>query len=202
MKLEKWMLFLKNYKGQLHFRKNYEWDMQNFLSLEQFISLLPSSFDKNIFAQIFSEFKTIKPFFDSLPKQVIHNDIAAHNLLVKGNELKAIIDFSDAAYAPVIQNIAVFLCQTVFSYNSEPKQTELFLKQYQQSNPFSQKEKDLLYDLIRVRFATVVLEFNRWNLDYGVDPQRVEYVEDMYGFLQQFIALGKKEFDKKVFIGV
>ncbi|MFD3405462.1 phosphotransferase family protein [Kribbella sp. NPDC058693] len=40
-------------------------------------------------------------FDDSGPKVLIHGDVAAHNLLVgPGNELRALIDWGDAAWAP------------------------------------------------------------------------------------------------------
>ena len=100
---------LRKFNGSIAPRKNYEWDIQHFLALEKAISLLPKYFDKEVILVIFDDFRKIKPQFDALPKTIIQNDIAAHNILVKENELKAIIDFSDAAVSCCIQNIAVFL---------------------------------------------------------------------------------------------
>jgi Ser/Thr protein kinase RdoA (MazF antagonist) len=187
-------VLLQQFDQPVTVREHYEWDLTQFMRLESALSLLPSHFDKSCFKKIFMHFKKIQPVFDKLPKQVIHNDIAAHNILVKGNTLRAIIDFSDAAYAPCIQNVAVFFTQTVLSYNWNLSQIPLFLEVYTSHIQLSEQELSLLYNLICARFATIVIEFNRWNNMYGADAQRTEYVEDHYAFLQKFLLISEQEF--------
>ncbi len=191
-------IYLKKFFKATKVRENYEWDLKNFLMLEKAIDLLPKEYDKNFLQKIFTDFKKIKPVFDKLEKGIIHNDIAAHNILVKENELKAIIDFSDAAYSPYIQNIAVFFCQSLLTYNWAPEQGKIFLHAYEKHNPFSKEELDILYDLIRARFATIIIEFNRWNVVYGEDPQRTEYIKDHYEFLQKFSKIGREKFKEMI----
>jgi len=137
---------LRKFNGSIAPRKNYEWDIQHFLALEKAISLLPKYFDKEVILVIFDDFRKIKPQFDALPKTIIQNDIAAHNILVKENELKAIIDFSDAAVSCYIQNIAVFLCQSVLSYNWAPEQATIFLRAYEKYNPITKKCTGILHE--------------------------------------------------------
>ena len=185
---------LRKFNGSIAPRKNYEWDMQHFLALEKASSSLPEYVDKKIIQVIFDNFQKVKPQFDALPKTIIHNDIAAHNILVKENELKAIIDFSDAAVSCCIQNIAVFLCQSVLSYNWAPEQATIFLRAYEKYNPITKEERLLLYDLVCARYATIIIEFNRWNVQYGEDPQRTEYIKDNYEFLQKFSEIGRENF--------
>lgn len=184
---------LKSFEGSVAPRKNYEWDMQHFLALEKEIAILPKPFDKKIMKNIFDRFRKIKPQFDALPKTIIHNDIAAHNILAE-QELKGIIDFSDAAVSCCTQNIAVFLCQTVLSYNWNPNQVRIFLEAYEKQNPLTKEEHELLYDLICARYATIIIEFNRWNVVYGKDLQRTEYIKDHYEFLQRFLEIGREGF--------
>lgn len=188
---------LRKFAGTVAPRKNYEWDMQHFILLEKEIPLLPKHFDRKIMKNIFDRFRKIKPQFDALTKTIIHNDIAAHNILAE-QELKAIIDFSDAAVSCCVQNIAVFLCQTVFSYNWNPKQARIFLQAYEKQNPLTKGEHELLYDLICARYATIIIEFNKWNVVYGEDKQRSEYVTDNYNFLQRFLGLGREKFKEMI----
>ena len=189
---------LRKFNGSIAPRKNYEWDMRHFLALEKAISLLPKYVDREIMRTIFENFQKIKPQFDALPKTIMHNDIAAHNILVKENELKAIIDFSDAAVSCYIQNIAVFLCQSVLSYNWAPEQATIFLRAYEKYNPITKKERLLLYDLVCARYATIIIEFNRWNVQYGEDPQRTEYIKDNYLFLKKFLEMGREKFKEMI----
>lgn len=188
-------IILRKFDGSVAPRKNYEWDMQHFLLLEKEILLLPKQFDKKIMKNIFDRFRKIKPQFEALPKTIIHNDIAAHNILAE-QELKAIIDFSDAAVSCCIQNIAVFLCQTIFNYNWNPEQTNIFLQGYEKHNPLTKEERELLYDLVCTRYATIIIEFNRWNVLYGEDEQRSEYIIDNYNFLQRFLEVGREKFEE------
>ena len=185
---------LKKFSKEKKARENYEWDMKNFVMLEKAIDLLPTEYDKEFILTIFNDFKKIKPVFDKAKNGIIHNDIAAHNILVKENELKAIIDFSDAAYSPYVQNVAVFFCQSLLTYNWAPEDGKLFLQAYEKHYPLSQEERDILYDCIRARFATIIVEFNRWNRVYGEDAQRTEYIKDHYEFLQKFSEIGRQKF--------
>ena len=185
---------LQNFRKEEFTRKNYEWDLKNFLNLETGITLLPNTFDHNLIQKVFDRFKKIKPVFDSLPRGLIHNDIAAHNILAKNGELKAIIDFSDAAFSPYLQNIAVFFCQSLFNYHWALQQVPIFIKAYQKYNLLSKKELELLYDLVQARFVTIIVEFNRWNVQYGEDQQRTEYINDYYRFFKKFLEISREEF--------
>jgi homoserine kinase type II len=191
-----WMdVLLKNFKDGNKTRQNYEWDLKNTLLLEPTMRFLSPSFDREIFVEIFNDFKRIKDDFSSLPKGLIHNDIVPHNWLVSDGHLEGIIDFSDMAFSPYIQNIAVSLHLIAFCYNWNPEQGRLFIEQYTKFNFLSKQELGLLYVLIKARFLSFVLEFNRWNEEYSLDEHRRQTVVDHYNFLQRFIKLGETEFN-------
>jgi len=187
---------LSKFKDGSKTRQNYEWDLKNFLQLEPSLQKLPSSFDRELLQKIFDQFKAIKPIFDTLPRGLIHNDLAAHNFLARRGKLTGIIDFSDMAFSPYIQNIAVFLCQSVFAYNWQPRQVNVFLQAYQKHNHLSAKELCILYDLVLARYAQIIVEFNRWNVDYGEEQQRTEYIKDYYHFLKKFMNITRTEFQR------
>lgn len=189
---------LKYFEDGSKTRQNYEWDIKNVLILEKSLSLLPEKYDREILKQVFNEFKNIKPEFDCLPSGLIHNDIVPWNWLVKNGKLSGIIYFSDLAFSPYIQNVAVSLHEMAFNCNWRPGQASIFIKNYGKINPLSQKELELLYILIKVRFLPFIIEFNRWDVEYAVDRQRVETINDNYKFLKRFIDFGQKEFNKLI----
>ena len=65
-------------------------------------------------------------------------------------------------------------------------------------NPLTKKELSLLYILIKARMLSFVIEFNRWNVEYEIDQQRVEAVNDNYHFLQRFIDIGQEKFNRLI----
>jgi len=189
---------LKHFKDGSKTRQNYEWDLKCALILEKFVPLLPKDYDREIFKNVFAEYRKIKQKFLKMPAGLIHNDIVPHNWLVKEGKLKCIIDFSDMVFSPYIQNIAVALHLVAFAYNWNPGQAKLFIQKYSEINPLSGSELKLLYTLIKARMMSFIVEFNRWNVEYEVDQQRVETVNDNYKFLKKFIDFGQNRFDQLV----
>jgi Ser/Thr protein kinase RdoA (MazF antagonist) len=175
-------------------RQNYEFDLKNFLILESKLEELDSRFDKNFFVGIFQSFKKIESSLDSLPSGLIQNDIVLHNILAKDDELTGIIDFSDMVFSPYIQTVAVAFSQCFFTYNWQPHQAKIFLKGYQKFHPLSSEELGFLRILTLARFATLVVEFNHWNVVFGDDSQRTEFINDNYEFLKKFLQINESEF--------
>lgn len=179
-------------------RQNYEFDLKNFLILEPKVNELDGKFDKKIFNEIFDSFRKIKPILDTTPAGLIQNDVVLHNILAKGDELKGIIDFSDVVFSPYVQNVAVAFCQCFFTYNWQPHQAKFFLNSYQKFHPLSNQEMGLLRILTLARFATLVVEFNHWNIVFGEDAQRTEFINDNYDFLKKFLLIKESEFQKLI----
>ncbi len=191
-------LLLQKFVDGSKTRQNYEWDLKNTLILEKSLKYLSTDFNKNIFTDILDDFKKYRNRFMNLPTGLIHNDIVPHNWLVDKGNLQAIIDFSDMAFSPYIQNVAVSLHLISFCYNWNPKQAKLFLEKYKIFKPLSEEELALLYGLVKARFLSFVVEFNRWNVVYNRDEHRQKTVMDHYNFLKRFIDYGQDNFSKEV----
>lgn len=189
---------LSIFKDEGKTRRDYIFDPKNFLANEKSIALLPEAYSKELFQDIVNNYKEKQVIISSLPAGIIHNDITLHNLLVKGNNLEIIIDFSDIAYAPYVQNIAVAMSQLIFTYNWKPHQAAIFMKGYEQSRKLSSEEFDLLYLFVLMRYTTLVVEFNRWNVESGETESSKKLVVDSYKFMQDFIRFGKDQFDSVV----
>jgi len=179
-------------------RQDFEFDGKNFLQLESKISHLPDTFDRTIFVDIFDRFRKIQPILDKLPTGLIHNDVASQNLLIKNDELAGVIDFSDMAFSPYIQDLSVAMSQIIFSHNWKPYQAKLFVQGYKKHHDLSETELDVLYDYTLSRYAIFVIEINYWNVRDGEDAQRTEWVLEVYGFLKSFLEIGKDDFNKLI----
>lgn len=180
-------------------RQDFEYDAKNFLSLEKVLLQLPATFDRGIFESLFALFRSIKSKYDALPAGVIHNDIVPHNIIEKDDHITAIIDFSDMAFSPYVQNLGTTFCMTFFAPgNWKPRQIPLFLSEYVRFHPLSTTERSLLYEATLIRFGVIILGNLMWDTLYGVDPVRTAYVEHRYRDLLRFSAFGKKEFEKLV----
>ncbi len=177
-------------------RQNYEFDLKNFLALESKLNELDPKFEKNIFVEIFDSFRKIKPVLDAAPAGLIQNDIVLHNILARDDELEGIIDFSGMVFSPYVQNVAVAFSQCFFTYNWQPLQAKIFLNGYQKFNHLSNEELAILRALTLARFATLVIEFNHWNVVFGEDTQRTEFINDNYDFLKKFLQLSEADFQK------
>ncbi len=186
---------LKKFTDGSKTRQNYEFDLKNTLILEPSLKFVPSDFDVELLKKVFEEFRIIKPELDMLPKGLMQNDIVPHNFLVKDGKLEAIIDFSDLAFSPYVQNIAVALHLTCFAYNWNPEQVKIFISAYLKENPLPKSDFEYLFVLVKARFLSFILEFNRWNVEYAVDQHRVETVRDHYNFLKRFIDFGESNFN-------
>lgn len=189
---------LADYKDGSLTRQNYEFDSKTFLILEDKVQHLPKDFDRNIFADIFTKFRKIKPLLDKFPTGLIHNDVDLHNLLVKDDTLMGIVDFSDLAFSPYIQNITVPMSQLIFTYNWKPNQAKIFIDGYKEHHPLSSEELSVLYNFTLVRYAIIIIELHYWDVRFGADKQRTGYVKDYYGFLKKFIKIGRDNFNKLI----
>ncbi len=176
-------------------RQNYEYDLKNLLLLESEMAGLPAHYDRDIFDQIFSAFREQKAKFDAMPTGIIHNDVVAHNILAKDGTLQCILDFTDMAFSPYVQNIAVALTHTVLFFNWQPHQAGILIKGYREFRSFSSEEASLVYDLILARYANIILAVLNWDRRFGPDEQRATYMRDNYEFMKKFLDFGRAEFN-------
>lgn len=119
-----------------------------------------------LFIKNVKEIKKNKKKIDSLQKQVIHSDLHPHNILIKGNKLKAIIDFDGLRIAPKGIDVAMavyrfgrqFFIDKKISLKTNPVLLKnKFIDIYNQTNPLSASEIKLLPVLIKDDFLKKLL---------------------------------------------
>ncbi len=126
------------------------WDMQRALALRPLLAHIDEEPLRALVAKTLDAFEQIKPRFEALPKQPIHNDFNPYNVLVGADgALGGIIDFGDLVSAPRVCDLAV-----AASYHAaDLSHLGELVNAYLRSNPLRQEELDLLPALIRTRHA-------------------------------------------------
>jgi len=97
--------------------------------------------------------------FDSLRRQVIHNDMNPGNVLVTENQpvsVAGVIDFGDMIRAPLIIDVAIAAAYLRSEADDPLVPLVAFVAAYDRITPLDDKEFDLLYDLVRMRLATTI----------------------------------------------
>ncbi len=104
----------------------------------------------------------VLPHLSGLRRQVIHNDLNPYNVLVSGesgsaaDRVSAILDFGDMVEAPLVNDLAV-ACSYQLSAHPDPLATAAeCVAAYHAVNPLTEKEIDLLFDLIAARLLITV----------------------------------------------
>jgi hydroxylysine kinase len=106
----------------------------------------------------FARAAELNDFDGSLPRQVIHNDINPHNIIVSADNQKrvtGIIDFGDIILAPRINDLAVALSYQV-GLTDGLERTAAFIAGYGREVALSPPELDTLLPKILARLAMTV----------------------------------------------
>lgn len=102
----------------------------------------------------------VKPRLAKLRAQVIHNDLNPHNVMLDaatGTRVTAIIDFGDALYAPLINDLGTALSYQFDADAADPLwQIKAFAAAYSRRIPLLREELEVLGDLIAMRMAMAI----------------------------------------------
>ncbi|MDN0075188.1 phosphotransferase [Crenobacter sp. SG2303] len=136
------------------------WDIQYAEQLQSLLLQTPPCAQRDVLASWLTHFEAeVQPKLASLRRQVIHNDLNPHNVLVNPQDqvtTVGIIDFGDMVHAPLIDELAV-ACSYQLSTNPNPLDTAApMIGAYHAVNPLMSEEVDLLYDLILTRLCMTV----------------------------------------------
>lgn len=115
---------------------------------------------KDILTFFQSRFKSILPELNNLRKSVIHNDVNDNNIIVSDDlinpQVKTIIDYGDALYSSVINDLAITLAYAIMN-KPDPLQAALpLIKGYHKSFPLKDEELRLLFILVAMRLVISV----------------------------------------------
>lgn len=105
--------------------------------------------------------------FERLPKFLIHGDLNEMNALFKDNQNVGIVDFG-ISYDPFVYDLGEFCYWFCFHFGMEEfnkERYELIVKTYEEVNPLSQVEKDLLPYMVLRRHMMDIMLLLQWYWD-------------------------------------
>lgn len=156
-------------------KRDLLWDISDLSRLERGLSQLVDPQQRRTIARVLElHQQTAVPQLATLRRQVIHNDLNPHNILLDRQQaLSGMIDFGDALHAPLINELATALAYH-FSDDDRPLAHILpFVRAYHARLPLSDNELALLPLLIASRLALILLVAQQRAAIY---PQNSEYI--------------------------
>ena len=138
--------------------REFEWDVAQSLWTKSHIDLF-SGDEKEIITYFQKLFELSKLTYDSLRKSVVHNDANDNNVIVSEElinpTVKAAIDYGDAVYTQIINDVAI-ACYTTINHPNPLEAALPIVKGYHSSFPLTAKELSHLYNAIAMRLVISV----------------------------------------------
>ena len=98
-------------------KRTFDWDIANGLWVEKYLEIFDED-EKEIIIYFLEKFKEIQPTYNHFRKSTIHNDANDNNIIVdeNGGQIKAIIDYGDAVYSQIINDLSVTLAYACLDF--------------------------------------------------------------------------------------
>lgn len=146
---------LKSFEHQSA-KRNLQWDLAQWKWTLSHLHLF--SGEKKATIQYFQNlFESKEEDYKKLRKSIIHNDANDNNIIVSENllspKVKTLIDFGDAIYSQVINDVAVASAYAVFGLEDPLQGVLPVLKGYHEMYPLEPEELEVLYLCLGIRLV-------------------------------------------------
>ena len=149
---------LKNFSHPAMHRY-YVWDVSNAADANKKLHCIKDHERRRIVAYFLLQFEMeVQHVISSLRHAYVHHDANDTNILVRGDEVVGLIDFSDMVYTALLNNVAVACTYAMMNHNDPLHAATLVVKGYHESYPLTEQEIDLLYYLIAARLCISVTQ--------------------------------------------
>ncbi len=137
-------------------QRKLEWDVAQSLWTKAHIDLFDDK-EKEIIIYFQKEFEAAQISYSALRKSVIHNDINDNNVVVSDDliqpKVKAAIDYGDAVYTQIINDLAI-ACAYMVMHHNDPLEAALpIVKGYHSSFALQEEELAHLYHAVAMRLV-------------------------------------------------
>jgi hydroxylysine kinase len=181
------------------------WDMQRAGELHDLISHMADPQLQDTVRECLDDFgQYALPEFASLRRQVIHNDINPDNVLVTESApvvVAGVIDFGDMIRAPLIVDVAIAASYLRSEADDALAELVAFVAAYNDVTPLDETERNLLYDLVRMRLATTIT-IRDWRM--SARPAADAYLQKALSehgaeqFLARIGAMRRDQFSERI----
>ncbi|CAN7650301.1 aminotransferase class III-fold pyridoxal phosphate-dependent enzyme [Ensifer adhaerens] len=133
----------------------YAWDIGRADMHACHVELIDGADKREAVQAILEHFSsTVLPRLASCPKQVIHNDANDYNVLLdKDGVVSGLLDFGDMVETWRVIEIAVASAYALIGSPDPVGMVAALAGAYHQVNPLSEAEVDLVFDLVKTRYA-------------------------------------------------
>ncbi|HEY6977076.1 MAG TPA: aminotransferase class III-fold pyridoxal phosphate-dependent enzyme [Chitinophagaceae bacterium] len=139
--------------------RHYVWDISNAADANSKLHCIRDHERRRIAGYFLLQFETeILPVISSLRHAYVHHDANDTNILVQGDTVCGLIDFSDMVYTALINNVAVACTYAMMNHQDPLHAATLVVKGYHETYPLTEQEIDLLYYLIAARLCISVTQ--------------------------------------------
>ncbi len=158
-----------------YFNEVTDYTKDDFLEIEKIITAKDelTAEDKSVVEKIPLFIKTVEQIknkqskIDNLEKSLIHSDLHPHNLLIKTNQLQALLDFDGLRVSEQARDVGFVIYRlgrqffvnrsTTLNDKDGINLTELFLAEYETVRPLTKEEKILMPILVKDEFMRKIL---------------------------------------------
>ena len=133
------------------------WDLQYLELNRRYIDDVVEASDRKVVQYFFDQYDHhVRPHYQDLRRQIIHNDANEWNVLVQDGKVSGIIDFGDVAHSFLISELAIAITYSIYDKDDPLDWAVIILKAYHEVLPLQEVEVDVLYYLIAARLCTSI----------------------------------------------
>ena len=151
-------LALKDF-DHLEAHRSFEWDVSQSLWTKEYMHLFEVK-EKEIISSFQKKFEAKQNSYNELRKAVVHNDANDNNIIVSNDLIKpvvkAVIDYGDAIYTQVINDLAIACVYAIMNHNDPLEAARPIVQGYHSTYPLEEQELEHLYNAIAMRLVISV----------------------------------------------
>lgn len=153
------------------------WDMQQAARLRPLLAHIGDTPLRALVSEALDAFEArALPRYPALRRQVIHNDLNPHNVIIDPRQperLLNIIDFGDMVEAPLINEVGVAAAYQLGHEGDVLAPALDFVAAYHRRNPLQEEELDILGELIATRLV-MTIGITAWRA--SLHPENRDYI--------------------------
>ncbi len=152
------------------------WDLQHAAELRPLIDAVPADL-ADLVGRFLDGFEThAQPALQNLPRQLVHNDLNPHNIVVDPatcDRVAGIIDFGDLTFTARVNDLAIAAAYQVSDSDDPLAPACDLIAGYHAAAPLEAAEVEVLFDLMATRMAMTIVISSWRALRY---PENREYI--------------------------
>ena len=140
-------------------RRYFEWDVAQAGWTCNYLHMF-SEEQQSIVTYFQKQYNSFQDKYQQLRKGLVHNDANDNNIIVSNDlmdpEVKAIIDFGDAIYTQIINDLAIAIAYAVMGKPDVLSAALPIIEGYHTQFPLQERELEFLYNLVAMRLVISV----------------------------------------------